>query len=202
MRIKIFCYIIGLALVIIGVLPCMAETGVDSSDRTTDKGEIIIEDRMISVDLTNMPLGLILRQLEEKGNIWSKGGEWLLKEKVTVSFKNLSLEEGLKRILYRVNYSLMFDKGGALTGVIIAGRSNTGNNPHGGRAVTAGKALNSTAIETTPIKQSAESVAGPPLPVISRSIPADSSKIPRGPKNISRDSPGISPILKNRMSDQ
>jgi hypothetical protein len=149
-----------------------------------------------------MPLGLILRQLEEKGNIWSKGGEWLLKEKVTVSFKNLSLEEGLKRILYRVNYSLMFDNGGALTGVIIAGRSNTGNNPHGGRAVTAGKALNSTAIETTPIKQSAESVAGPPLPVISRSIPADSSKIPRGPKNINRDSPGISPILKNRMSDQ
>jgi hypothetical protein len=197
----IFFFIIGLILVISRVLPCMAETGVDSSGRTTDKIEIVIENRKISVELTNKPLGLILRQLEEKGNIWSKGGERILKEKVSVSFKGLSLEEGLKRILSRVNYSLVFDKGGALTGMIIAGRSKTDQSPYGGRAVTAGKALNSMEMASTPVKKSIVSVADSP-PRFSSPRAVFISKKHRVPRKTNEGIVGKTPILKNRMSDQ
>ena len=78
---KSFYLISGLFLVIGGVLPWMAETGVDSSGRTPDRGKIIIEDRMISAELKNMPLGLVLRQVEEQGNIWTRGVNVFLKRR-------------------------------------------------------------------------------------------------------------------------
>ncbi|HBF42292.1 MAG TPA: hypothetical protein DDW42_01440 [Desulfobacteraceae bacterium] len=138
---KSFYLISGLFLVIGGVLPWMAETGVDSSGRTPDRGKIIIEDRMISAELKNMPLGLVLRQVEKQGNTWTRGDERIFKEKVNVSFKYLSLEEGLDRILSSVDYRLVFNKGRVFAGVVIAGRSKPGRSKAGERSVTDEKRL-------------------------------------------------------------
>jgi hypothetical protein len=78
-----------------------------------------IKDQTLSADLKDIPLRPILDKLKKESGIWFNGDEALFEKKVTVQFKNLPLEEGLKRILSHVNYSIVFDSDGQLKGVSI-----------------------------------------------------------------------------------
>ena len=76
---------------------------------------------VLSANLKGVRLKEILENLEgEKGISW-EGDSSLLEEKITVQFKDLSLDEGVKRILRSVNHYLIFDVDERLAGVIIIG---------------------------------------------------------------------------------
>ena len=91
-----------------------------------EEGEIELEIKgeTISARIKGGLLKDIIEKIKEKKGIWFKGGESLFEEKISVEFKDLSIQDGLKRILSKMNYSLMFDQDGKLFGVILIGSSD------------------------------------------------------------------------------
>jgi hypothetical protein len=103
---------------------------------TSHHGRFLIKNGTISANLKEIPLGEILDQIKEHGNIWFKGDEDLLEEKVSVQFVDLPLEEGVKRILASINHVLLFDANGGLEGLILFGKANSVRDKTASRAGT------------------------------------------------------------------
>jgi len=85
--------------------------------------DLTIKGETLSAKLKEIPLKDILEKLEREIGIWFKGDESVFAEMVSVQFKDLSLEDGLKRILAFKNYSLLFDRDIGVVGVIVLGKS-------------------------------------------------------------------------------
>ena len=81
--------------------------------------DLKLKNELLSVNLDSVPLKEIIKKVEREMGIWFKGSESLLEEKVSVQFTNLSLDNGLKRILSSMSYSLIFNHNRQLEGVII-----------------------------------------------------------------------------------
>lgn len=63
----------------------------------------------ITARVYNAPLKEILSHLEVKKGIQLKGQKTVLNELVTVAFSNISVEDAIKRLLLRINYSILYD---------------------------------------------------------------------------------------------
>ena len=88
--------------------------------------DLIFQGNVLSANLKEAHLKDILERFKkEKGISW-KGSPSLLEEKITVRFIDLSLNEGLKRILGSMNHSLIFDEHERLASVIIIGSKTNG----------------------------------------------------------------------------
>jgi hypothetical protein len=81
----------------------------------------------LSADFNNKALKEVLNYFTKGKDIWVKGDETLLNEKISSHFQNLSLEDGLKRILNRFNYGILYAKNGDPLGVYIFGKGNVNN---------------------------------------------------------------------------
>lgn len=93
------------------------------------KGEIDLKfkgERM-SVELQEVSLSAILKELEREKGIWFKGDESLLEETVSTRFEDLPLQEGLSRILFRINHTFVFDQNEKLVGLYILDRKQPGS---------------------------------------------------------------------------
>jgi len=80
---------------------------------------IEIEGETFSAHLRESPLGVVTEKIENETGIWFKAGEALLQEKISVVFDELPFEDGLGRILSKVNYSLVFDDDDEIVGVFL-----------------------------------------------------------------------------------
>jgi len=90
-----------------------------------------ISDDTISAELDKTPLIEILETIRREKSIWYKCREILLDEKVSVKFHDVSLENGLNRLLARFNYSLVFDSNQQIIGVLILGKNRSeGSSDH------------------------------------------------------------------------
>jgi hypothetical protein len=76
-------------------------------------------DQTMSVDIKQAPLKSVIDRIKAKKRIWVKGAYYLSDNHISVKFKDLTIEEGMKRILSTINHSLMFDQKGNLLGVVI-----------------------------------------------------------------------------------
>ena len=85
--------------------------------------DLTIKGKTLSAKLKEIPLKDILEKLEREIGIWFKGDESVFAEMISVQFKDLSLEDGLRRILAFKNYSLLFDSDIGVVGVIVLGKS-------------------------------------------------------------------------------
>lgn len=184
---------------IVGLIVTLSIASSGFAEISSHDEKLLIKNNIVSARLENIPLGKILQQIEEQSNVWFKGDESLLNEKVSVQFKDLSLEGGLKRILISFNYSLIFDTKRNLAGLIILGKSKPGQDIVRGRTISAKKG--SSALKKTPVRGS-KAIPYSLSPAISSSKPVDASKIPSPPKNINKDTLGISHRLKKPTSDQ
>jgi hypothetical protein len=110
--------ILALGLVVAAFL-----VGASSVPWAGDKGDVNMtwEGETLSADLVGVPLQGVLEDLSKARGIWFKVHASVADQKITVHFTGLSLEEGLKRILVRMDYSLEFDRNGKPTGVVIMG---------------------------------------------------------------------------------
>jgi hypothetical protein len=90
----------------------------------------------MSVDLKDASLISVARDIERQAGISFKGDESLLEESVSVAFTDLTLEQGIKRILATLNYSLLFDNRGEISEVMIMseGSAPAGSQPQVRRA--------------------------------------------------------------------
>jgi hypothetical protein len=90
---------------------------------------LTIRDGRMSADLKGAPLVGIAKDIENQAGISFKGDESLLDETVSVSFKDLPLEDGIRRILANLNYSLMFDDHGKISTVMIISEGSGSSAP-------------------------------------------------------------------------
>ena len=79
----------------------------------------------LSADLKGAVLRDILEDLNKERGIWWKGDQSVLEENVTVQFTDLSLEDGMRRILGFLDHCLFFDNERELIGVFLAGKDGT-----------------------------------------------------------------------------
>jgi hypothetical protein len=82
---------------------------------------VSVKDGLLSVNLKDTSLLEVARDIEKQSGVWFRGDETLFQEKISVAFNDLTLEEGLKRILANLNYSLMFDNKNKVAGVMVMG---------------------------------------------------------------------------------
>jgi len=127
------------------------------------KGEIL------SANLKEITLKMILEKLGKERGVWFKCDNRVLDSKVSAHFKGLSLEEGLKRILSSMNYSLVFDSDRRLVGLIIIGKGSPGIAKVNRGAVPSRKTISS------PGKREQANVKGP-FKVI-RNIPPPGGRV-------------------------
>jgi hypothetical protein len=82
---------------------------------------VSVKEGLLSVNLKETSLLEVARDIEKQSGVWFRGDETLFQEKISVTFNDLPLEEGLKRILSNFNYSLMFDTKNKVAGVMVMG---------------------------------------------------------------------------------
>ncbi len=83
-----------------------------------------VEGDCISVQAKGIILGELLKSIEKSTGIAFELNKSLLEKEITISFKELSLLEGIKKIIYPLNYAIVSDPGDVVSKVIIVDRSN------------------------------------------------------------------------------
>jgi hypothetical protein len=78
-----------------------------------------INDYRISANLKDVRLAVIRKILKKEKGIEILSPTVLLDEKITVAFTDVSIEEGLRRLLASFNYSLIFNEDKKITGAMI-----------------------------------------------------------------------------------
>ena len=119
------------------------------SPASAGKGEVDVkfEGQILSAELQGVSLKVILEKLNREKGIWFKGDESLLEEKVSVRFKDLPLQEGLRRILSCINHILVFDQDKRLVGLFILGKKSPDMPLARDAAIVTEKALPSQPVE-------------------------------------------------------
>jgi hypothetical protein len=94
--------------------------------------DLNIKKQTISVNIRNMPLKDIIREIEDEKDIWFDTGfmrdKSLLDRDISVEFGAVNMQECLDRILSGINYSLFFN-GDRIIGVMLLGRPDKRSYP-------------------------------------------------------------------------
>jgi hypothetical protein len=102
-------------LVILSALCVFSLAAAQSADLAS------VKSGLLSVNLKETSLLDVARDIEKQSGVWFRGDETIFQEKISVTFNDLPIEEGLKRILTNLNYSLMFDDKNKVAGVMVMG---------------------------------------------------------------------------------
>jgi hypothetical protein len=74
-----------------------------------------------SLSIAKVPLKTVLTKIKDEKGIWFKVTHLSADETISIRFRDLSIREGIERILRNFNYSLHFDQNGKLMGATILG---------------------------------------------------------------------------------
>jgi ankyrin repeat protein len=85
---------------------------------------LVFQGATVTANLKEAPLKTVFEKVEKETGIWFKVAESELDERVSIQFENLSVKEGLKRILRTMNYSFLFDQDNNLIGAFLFGKTN------------------------------------------------------------------------------
>lgn len=83
--------------------------------------ELDFKGERYSLDIAKVPLKTVLTKIKEEKGIWFKVTQSSAEETISIRFRDLSIREGIERILRNFNYSLHFDQNGKLLGATILG---------------------------------------------------------------------------------
>jgi hypothetical protein len=131
---------------------------------------VSVKDGSLSVNLKDTALLEVARDIEKQSGVWFRGDETLFQEKISVTFNDLSLEEGLKRILTNMNYSFMFDTNNKIAGVMVMGEGKPAATPPGRPGITTPRVATPPGIQTRPpaTVRSRSSTTTPPTAAVRR----------------------------------
>jgi len=86
--------------------------------------QLNMEKQKLSANIKNTPLKDVIKEIKDEKHIWFDTGfmrdKSLLDNDISVNFWNVSIQEGLDRILSGINYSLFFN-GNTIVGVMLLG---------------------------------------------------------------------------------
>jgi hypothetical protein len=80
---------------------------------------LVVNGDILSLDARGVSLKSILERLRKEMGIWYFGHESKLEKEVVVSFKAVSLDLGVKKILNSENYILYYGDRGKLVGIVV-----------------------------------------------------------------------------------
>jgi hypothetical protein len=80
---------------------------------------INVKGKVFSAHVEDFSLQAVAEEIESKTGIWFKSGGALPEERISVDFEGLPFEDGLERILSKMNYSLVFDDEDEIVGVFL-----------------------------------------------------------------------------------
>jgi hypothetical protein len=83
--------------------------------------ELDFKGEMCSLSIAKVPLKTVLTMIKDEKGIWFKVTQLSAEETISIRFRDLSIREGIERILRNFNYSLHFDQNGKLLGATILG---------------------------------------------------------------------------------
>ena len=86
---------------------------------TSAFANVKVEGDRISVDAKGIALGELVKEIKNSTGIEFELSKTLMEKKISVSFKELSLPEGLKKIIDPLNYAVVYDPSGMISKVII-----------------------------------------------------------------------------------
>jgi hypothetical protein len=111
---KVLFNMLGVLLFLLPVSPeILGETG---------KLELDFSGKTCSVSIEKAPLRTVLTKIKKEKCIWYKVSQSSAYETISIRFSDLSIREGIERILRNFNYSLHFDQDDWLLGVTIVGK--------------------------------------------------------------------------------
>jgi type II secretory pathway component GspD/PulD (secretin) len=86
------------------------------------KAFLVFSGNLVTAELRDAPLNLVLNELKEKKGLKVQGEEKVKEATVSGSFHEVPLATTLARILSRFNYSIIYDRHDRLVGIFIAGK--------------------------------------------------------------------------------
>lgn len=92
----------------------------DSEESNT----LVFQRATVTAHLKEAPLKTVFEKVQKETGIWFRVVESELDERVSIQFENLSVKEGLKRILRTMNYSFLFDQDNNIVGAFVFGKTN------------------------------------------------------------------------------
>jgi hypothetical protein len=104
------------------LLFCVFSPALCTSPASAREAAIRFDGRKMSADIEKVPLREVLEEVKRQKKFVVKGDPSILELEVTASFSDLSFQEGLKKILGRINYLLLFGKNNEPCGVIVVDR--------------------------------------------------------------------------------
>ena len=94
---------------------------------TAQEGNIYLRftEQAFTARIEGAPLQTVIDRIKKERDIWFQvwSAEGLEGEKISVTFSDLSIKDGLERILSSMNYSLFFDESGVV-GVMLLGKAD------------------------------------------------------------------------------
>jgi hypothetical protein len=111
----------GFALLIFIV--CLCRNSLASIDSIVSE-KVKIDGDCISVQAKEITLGKLLEAIEKSTGIRFKLNKSLSEKEISVDFTELSLLKGIKKIIYPLNYSIIYAQGGKIRKVIIIDQIN------------------------------------------------------------------------------
>jgi hypothetical protein len=87
--------------------------------------DLVFKEETLSANLDEVPLKVVLEKISREKGIWIKGKGSVLEGKVSLQFRDLSLQDGLRRILAQCNYILVFNRAGRLVELYIIGKDKS-----------------------------------------------------------------------------
>jgi hypothetical protein len=111
-------------LLLLATLVCLCAL---SKASLAEEGNIYLRftEHAFTARIEDAPLETVIDRIKEERDIWFQiwSGGRLEGEKISVTFSDLSIKDGLERILSSMNYSLFFDESGVV-GVMLLGKAD------------------------------------------------------------------------------
>ena len=95
------------------------------SSAEAKKESVRFDGPKMSADIDEIYLKDVFKKINEQKGFWVKGDKSVLESKISIRFDNLSFQDGLKRILGRINHIMLFNGNREPSGVIIVGGSGS-----------------------------------------------------------------------------
>ena len=83
---------------------------------------VVLKDGMMSLAINDCPLGVLLKDIEKQSRVHFIVTHSLQHDSISLSFQAVPFLEGLKRILIRKSYLMLFDRSSRLVEVVVIQR--------------------------------------------------------------------------------
>jgi len=90
-----------------------------AGDEEQSERRVVFQEGLLSVSTEECPLGILLKDIENEIDVRFLVNESVRGEKVSLAFESQPLLKGLKKILSRTSYLLVFDGASQLSQVIV-----------------------------------------------------------------------------------